>query len=41
MTSKKISINPAQKFIYWKDYLLNYLQKQVGKGCTWANDLSE
>jgi hypothetical protein len=40
-TAKKISINPSQKFIFWRDYLVNYLEKQVAKGFNWANDLLE
>lgn len=40
-TAKKITINPSQKFVYWKDFLLNYLQKQVNKGNIWANELIE
>ncbi len=40
-TAKKIIINPSQKFIVWKDYLINYLEKQVARGYNWANDLLE
>lgn len=38
-SAKKISINPSQKFIYWKDYLLNYLNKQQNRGFIWASEL--
>ena len=41
ITSKRISINPSQKFVFWKDFLINYLSKQVSKGYMWANDLLE
>ncbi len=40
-TAKKITINPNQKFVYWKDFLLQYLNKQICKGVIWARDLSE
>jgi len=41
VTSKKVNMNPSQKFIYWKDYLINYLEKQRKKGVTWVIDLIE
>jgi hypothetical protein len=41
ITSKKILLNPSQKFIYWKDYMVNYLEKQREKGVQWAVDLIE
>lgn len=41
MTAKKIMINPTQKFIYWKDFLVEYLNKHSSKGHIWANDLME
>lgn len=40
-SGKKIIINPSQKYVHWKDYLLTYLQKRVNKGVLWANDLAE
>jgi hypothetical protein len=40
-TAKKIYLNPNQKFIYWKDFLLHYLNKQTVKGCVWSGDLAE
>jgi hypothetical protein len=39
--SRRISIEPSQKFIYWKDYLLKYLSKQAAKGYQWSSDLIE
>ena len=39
-TSKRISTTKTEKFIYWKDFLLNYLLKQSNKGYTWAENLS-
>jgi hypothetical protein len=41
MTAKKIMINPTQKFIYWRDFLLEYLNKQSSKGYQWASELFE
>ena len=41
ITTKKISIDPNQKFIYWKDYLTNYFQKQTNKGYQWAKEINE
>jgi hypothetical protein len=40
-TAKRISINPSQKFIHWKDYLLQYLKKRTNKGSTWSSDITE
>lgn len=40
-TAKKIIINPSQKFVYWKDFLVNYLGKQSKKGFIWAAELKE
>jgi hypothetical protein len=39
--AKRISINPNQKFIHWKDYIINYLNKQSTKGYQWAESLNE
>jgi len=41
ITTKKLICDPNQSFIYWKKYLLNYLNKQSQKGCVWSNDLYE
>ncbi len=41
VTTKKIVCDPNQKFIYWKKYFLNYLNKQSQKGCVWSNELYE
>ena len=40
-TAKKISLDPSQKFIYWKDYITDYLTKQTEKeiGTNWAEEL--
>jgi len=41
MTTKKVCLNPSQRFVYWKDYLVDYLEKQREKGVPWATDLIE
>jgi hypothetical protein len=40
-TAKKIIINPSQKFVYWKDFLVHYFSKQSSKGLMWAEELKE
>ncbi len=40
-TTKRIICDPNQKFVYWKKYLLNFLNKQTQKGCLWSNELYE
>jgi hypothetical protein len=37
ISSKNISINPHQKFVYWKEYILKYLNKRAIKGYKWAS----
>jgi hypothetical protein len=39
VSSKTIHLNPNQKFVYWKDYLLSYLNKKDIQGYQWATDL--
>lgn len=41
ITTKKLVCDPNQSFIYWKKYLLNYLNKQSQKGCVWSSELYE
>ena len=41
ITSKNITINPNQKFIHWKDYMLNYLGKNKQQEMKWAEELYE
>jgi hypothetical protein len=41
ISSKLISINPNQKFIYWKDYFTKFLTKRSNHGYRWANNLLE
>lgn len=41
VTTKKIICDPNQKFVYWKKYLLSFLNKQTQKGCVWSNELYE
>jgi len=40
-TTKKIIWDPNKKFVYWKKFLLSYLNKQTQKGCLWSNELYE
>ena len=39
ITTKKIICDPSQRYIHWKKYLLDYLNKQTQKGCLWSNEL--
>ncbi len=39
ITSKHITINPNQKFIHWKDYMLNYLVKKKHQEMIWTKQL--
>jgi hypothetical protein len=40
ITTKKVFLNKKKKFVYWKDFLLKYLNKKVQEGYKWAEDLS-
>jgi len=39
--NKKIKITDNQPFVYWKDYLLEYLYYEVEEGNFWASELAE
>lgn len=41
VTVKKQINFKKQKFIYWKDYLLKYLNKKFQQGYLWAGQLCE
>ena len=41
ITSKKVFLNKKQKYVYWKDYLLRYLNRKVQNGYVWAEELSK
>jgi hypothetical protein len=41
ISSRKISLNPNQKFIYWKDYIGKYLNKRSNEGYKWATEILE
>ena len=41
ITTKKVILNKKRKFVYWKDYLLNYLNKKIQLGYSWADGLSK
>ena len=41
ITTKKVLINPNQKFVYWKDFLIEWLEKKREKGVIWVIDLIE
>jgi hypothetical protein len=38
-SSRRISANNDLEYIYWKDYLINYLKEEDKKGEVWCNDL--
>lgn len=40
ITTKKVLLNKKKKFIYWKDFLLKYLNKKVQEGYKWAEELT-
>ncbi len=36
---KRFNLNPSERFVYWKDYLLEFLEKSSTENCTWINEL--